>query len=942
MLPLYSDNASAAQSTIARYKTPKVAIERVLTFSTHLMGGAFFRADVIFGGHCGPLLGDALPIFNSAANLERSLEHISTKDTAWELPQPRLFEVAKEVLDPPWWNEKHLPYIDIPFSARLQMNTQLDLMQPSVRHTNLIGLKESERSTYCTNHADNVLRLMSSLRDSLDLPESVDARQLANIQPARSVVSCALHISAQTLSSNDEKPLSWPELGLRVYPLSGIDTTPWTPILLSNLHIMILHPLFTLTEEGKEDASDLDRRILQLASTLCAAEPEEIMTKMQDCEVQQKYWPRVPPSDADNDESQRLSAYKPAAPIFFSEVTRGFAKGMKEILPLLPAFEGEGMAGIPCHDFIPTPQKIVNCRSMVCEVMENVCINMTSSPCLPSLDLPQISDLLHTATRRIQNNEDDLSHLLEEMPDLWTISSIRHRYLPEFQIHHESVEVGQNDISDNEDKPKPQSKLSAENTNDAAKCFPVKELAEAVRVILPPLLSSATVPVVSPVTRSGLASEINTGIEHNALNCEGQPSLLELFRQIQEDVLNPEGSKTALHTVSSSDREQTDSFSMPVDEPLIWREERPWPPQHEALLPERDIVEGEGTKSPVAVAADGHLPAFGLQVLVSEAQFEASPWLVTELARNHNIHCVDARLEEPLALIVDGHTAVLLLAAEKASDRSELKRMVKAMTTVAFKFRVLWLLIVSVSGKKQKVIGQTGFYSGLSQSLSQFPCRTVLRQCSSETLSDQVATICADAQEEASVAFGLSPQAYRLRPIFAGLARGQALASGAVCMPSRGSPQPFILPQHCQFLQLLPTINFYVAAELLLYRPLHRLLCMQAETLLSQAALQLPNRAALCDMIALLRRHIGMRYCPADNPPKVKPSHSADSATICQEPVAISPPPPISPTAAAWARNGARHSPKPIVKSGVPGGRPLRYTRPSDGKSKGQTILQFY
>ena len=267
-----------------------------------------------------------------------------------------------------------------------------------------------------------------------------------------------------------------------------------------------------------------------------------------------------------------------------------------------------------------------------------------------------------------------------------------------------------------------------------------------------------------------------------------------------------------------------------------------------------------------------------LQVMVSEGLMEASSWLVTTLATSHGVICRDVPLEDPLALIIDGHTGVVLLAPSMASSRDALKKVVKAMTKLAFKFRTIWVLNLQETGQGQGQGqgGDTGFVQGLYQSLSQFPCRVTHRHCTNENLAAQIAAVCYDAAMEATL-HSVDTAAYVSRPVFEALDRGAALnsnvygggndsePSGAVtsgAATSVAGPQKQTLPvlyQHCQFLQLLPTINFYVAAELLLRWTLPELASLTAAQVLRGAHLQLQYDPALQDMCALLQRHIGIR-----------------------------------------------------------------------------------
>ena len=306
----------------------------------------------------------------------------------------------------------------------------------------------------------------------------------------------------------------------------------------------------------------------------------------------------------------------------------------------------------------------------------------------------------------------------------------------------------------------------------------------------------------------------------------------------------------------------------------------------------------------------------GLKVMVSEGLMEASTWLVTALAQKHDIICRDFPLEDPIAIIIDTHTALMLLTEDIVSSKEVLKAVVKQMTKIAFKFRVLWILNIEPEVVPEPVQIQTGYASssssssstngpqglilGLIQSLSQFPCRTILRHCSSEGLVDLIATACHDAAEEAWLN-GVSLQNYTDRPIFNALERGREFSLNTNMNTNMNMnmnldrfhltrPLP-VLPQHCQYLQLYPTVNYYLAAELLINWPLHTLANLSQDQLLNETGMTLSYDPALKDMWSLMHRHIGLRASNVNtatatataartsNPSTVSPSPDATSVT---------------------------------------------------------------
>ncbi len=285
--------------------------------------------------------------------------------------------------------------------------------------------------------------------------------------------------------------------------------------------------------------------------------------------------------------------------------------------------------------------------------------------------------------------------------------------------------------------------------------------------------------------------------------------------------------------------------------------------QNQLLLPPQQETSGKSI---------GEIP---LEIFISEGLMEASSWLVADLAEQHSIHCRDYPLEDPLAMIIDGHTGVVLLTSEISQSREFLKNLVKAMTLIAYKFRVLWILNLQGIGSDS-----SGFMPGLYQSLSQFPCRTILRHTTNGRLAEMIASICKDCTAEAQLNH-VDRTAYLHRPIFAALEKGATLDfTNPHSTNSNTSALP-ILQQHCEFLQLFPTCNFYIAAELLLKWPLSTLASLSTSDVLDGSRLQLRYDPALSDMMTLLQRHIGIRipYEPHQLQQQL-PMHHASDATL--------------------------------------------------------------
>jgi len=746
------------------------------------------------------------------------------------------------------------------------------------------------------------------------------------------------------------------------------------------------------------DTEALETEVFKQVRVMCAWEPEAVCERHEDEDkMQLKCWPRVqsdPPT-----EIAPLHTSVQLEPVS-SAVCAALSAHIKIMTPLSLPLTHESVtgstAGVSYGAFIPMHKQYRALEALVNIVSTTCPMHMMVLPPPEPLILAVPPDMLVACKRALQHVMVDERCVLSPQDGRnIMLHSMRQEYLrlhlpdKRRRIADQSRDVqhllpSELNVTCAETKTEvgaemgvnAEAGVEADNTEMVLKLtFYEMSAAEAqpsCALPAPQERIQAPPPMPSPPPSSRTATPPPpTGSECMfSLEREGQIPLLELFRQMQQELGPERPTPVPIPVEENSQAEEvaqaeSSVISPPMLQSVRWQEEQPWYPIDDTQL-ERMSCTTEQQSTPRALLRPLPPTAIeeaGLQVLVSEAQFEASPWLVTELARSHGIRCVDVQLEEPLALVVDGHTGVALLSHDMGADRAALKQIVKALTKVAFKFRVIWLLVVQVNGnepgspasyqdQQKRLAYASGYYTGLCQSLSQFPCRVVLRHCSSDTLAEQVAAVCADAQEEAQIGFNISSTAYFHRPLFAALERGEAIVSGIDCIsscPSSASKHSTatVLPQHCQFLQLLPTMNFYSAAELLACWPLHELVTLPADELIARAPLQLPNPNAIRDMCALLGRHIGMRCNTRRNmlehryghapipPPALQVTRRAPRPVPAAQ---ISPPP----TAAAWAKPGARLSPEPVLKAGLKGsvGRPLQYYLPPGG-TETQTKLVF-
>jgi hypothetical protein len=205
---------------------------------------------------------------------------------------------------------------------------------------------------------------------------------------------------------------------------------------------------------------------------------------------------------------------------------------------------------------------------------------------------------------------------------------------------------------------------------------------------------------------------------------------------------------------------------------------------------------------PALAAPPRPLRLDGLCVLVSEPFIETRPAAVAALAADHGVTCLDCPLEAPLAAVLDAFTAVAVLPLRTATTRATLKAFFRQLTHVALKFRRVWVIVVH----DDPTVGAAAAAAGvadLHSTLSQFPLDVVVREAAPAALPAVLAAACDQAARAACVARDCLRSAYVARPFLAAF-RGDT-----------GGAEALAFAEHCAFLQQFPTINYFLAAQLL-------------------------------------------------------------------------------------------------------------------------------
>lgn len=248
-----------------------------------------------------------------------------------------------------------------------------------------------------------------------------------------------------------------------------------------------------------------------------------------------------------------------------------------------------------------------------------------------------------------------------------------------------------------------------------------------------------------------------------------------------------------------------------------------------------------------------------LKVLVSDIFIESKPRTCAELYHRWGIECIDCPLQKPVHMIVDSITCICMVdedistlstGSHDQKRKEELRNLLKSLTEIVFKFQNTWLLISS------SVEYFTELSLLLCQQLSRFPNKVVLRHCSTEDKlqAKMIAHICERSLQGALLSCRSgSPSLYTYRP-WADRLQGEEEQQQAV----------FIA--HCEFLQGMPSMNFFLAAILLNNWSLRQLMFIDYSTILHKLDIdqheenseRVNTKSMVKSTLDLIRCHFGL------------------------------------------------------------------------------------
>ena len=176
-------------------------------------------------------------------------------------------------------------------------------------------------------------------------------------------------------------------------------------------------------------------------------------------------------------------------------------------------------------------------------------------------------------------------------------------------------------------------------------------------------------------------------------------------------------------------------------------------------------------------------------ILITENLFEDGS-IITQLALE-GIRCVDCALQPPIHFMIDILTGLSILFETQLHDSQFLRKYILQLTTNAFKFRRIWIIILGNNSSSN-----SSAYFQFILCLSSFPCEVVVRWGQTRRFAALMVSVIDMAVQCVAVEEG------RLKGEF----------FNREFLNNVNTP---LFAARCEFLQLFPSINFFAAAHLL-------------------------------------------------------------------------------------------------------------------------------
>lgn len=205
-------------------------------------------------------------------------------------------------------------------------------------------------------------------------------------------------------------------------------------------------------------------------------------------------------------------------------------------------------------------------------------------------------------------------------------------------------------------------------------------------------------------------------------------------------------------------------------------------------------------------------------LLISERVAEELPTLLAALQDQYDVRCFDCPLAPPVDFVVDRYTAIALLPAAGYLDRSAMTDFIRLLSSQAFKYTTMWILLlddVEVPSSAE-ALARIKFM----HSLSNFPAQVVVRSIFSDDRRGSLRGFDREVAAHVQRARG-APEEWPVDATHMNRVMADAWDSNAT------------FRSQCEYLQLFPTMNFFLAVELLCRHSLRQLHVCDMDTVQS-------------------------------------------------------------------------------------------------------------
>ena len=237
----------------------------------------------------------------------------------------------------------------------------------------------------------------------------------------------------------------------------------------------------------------------------------------------------------------------------------------------------------------------------------------------------------------------------------------------------------------------------------------------------------------------------------------------------------------------------------------------------------------------------------GLPILISEELLESNLDIVRMLGEEENgsLLTIDCPIQPPVSMILDSSTGLCLLSESMVHSRAQMKGYMKELTKIAFKYKVIWLIIMREE--------YTSWFHGedfisLCQCFSEFPCKVNVREATTYSIPPMIKNIIKCNADDYCSKYDRLLSDYTNRKFL------MNLSSSEESMYDLDAQAAFTA--HCEFLQQFPTINYYVAAAIIDRWSLRQMTKISSDELC--AFLNTDCDEEISDFYTLLTKQIGL------------------------------------------------------------------------------------